>query len=139
MLECLILGDSIATGIDAALRAQALARCAVVAKVGTSTAWAAQHAPKRWFATAAIATSSNDAKVPGLGERLFRLRGTLSVGRVLWIAPYDRGAAQQVVRVARAFGDKWMDMAELRSRDGIHPTSYAPLALAIRHSGYVGR
>jgi hypothetical protein len=139
MLECLIIGDSIATGIDAALRAREANRCAVVAKVGTSSDWAARNVPGSSFATVAIATSSNDAKVPGLKDRLVRLRAALSAARVLWIAPYNRTAARQVVAVARLYGDKWMDMAELRSRDGVHPRSYGALATAVVRYGYAGR
>lgn len=84
-----------------------------------------------------LSSGSNDAGVPGLAARLSALRGGIVARQVLWILPYDRGAAATVHATAVANGDRWIDLAPLPTRDGIHPRSYAAVARALVVSGAV--
>lgn len=45
-----------------------------------------------------------------------------------WLAPYNRTAALIVTKVALRFGDKVIPLAQLPTRDGVHPTSYRPIS-----------
>lgn len=139
MLGCLILGDSIADGSAAALRAAMVDHCVVVTKVGASTEWAIRMSPPGSFRTAIISAGSNDVAIPGLRNRLERLRASVSAERVMWILPYSPVAAQLVRQVAQEHGDRWISLADLPSRrDRVHPVSYRPLASALVATGFAG-
>ena len=127
---CLILGDSIAAGTAAAIGARAGPACAVIARTGVSTSWAIRAIPSGRFETVILSVGSNDAHAPDLERRLASLRAGISASKVIWVVPYDRRAAVLVTRIARANGDRWLELAELPSADRVHPYRYAPLAVA---------
>jgi lysophospholipase L1-like esterase len=79
-------------------------------------------------AVALIALGSNDVGDPRLERRLVALRAITRAPRVTWLAPYNRTAALIVTKVAHRFGDKVIPLAQLPTRDGVHPTSYRPIA-----------
>lgn len=139
MLECLIIGDSIAQGAAAALRAALFDRCAIVAQQGISSRQIARIVPADTFNTAAISAGSNDADSPALSQRLAQLRAGISARYVLWIMPYHRRAAQIVRATAATYGDSVIDLAELPSRDRLHPASYRGLGVALSRGGYAGQ
>lgn len=119
MLECLIIGDSIATGI-----AQHRPECAVYAQVGiTSGGWNNKFLSKPLEAkNTVISLGTNDYSAFKTFEELYALRKNL-VGSVIWILPAsgtDRQTA--VVKVAQMYGDATIVIPEL-SKDKIHPTS----------------
>jgi lysophospholipase L1-like esterase len=130
MLECLILGDSIAVGI-----AQHRPECVAYAKIGiTSRAWNNKFLTKNLESNiTTISLGTNDHSTLKTFEELFTLRQTLS-GKVQWVLPAN-GADRQapVVQVAKIFGDTTLLIPEL-ARDKIHPTSkaYKQLAEKIR-------
>lgn len=138
MFACLILGDSIAADTAAALRAALENRCAVVAQKGLGTAAIAAMAPVSSYYTAVLSAGSNDARSAELPKRLVQLRLGVAARYVLWILPYDRRAAQFVRWTAARFNDNVVDLAVLATRDGIHPTSYRGLVIAVRRGGYAG-
>jgi lysophospholipase L1-like esterase len=126
MLECLIIGDSIAVGI-----AQHRPECVSYAQVGiTSAAWNNKFLAKNLESNiTTISLGTNDPSTLKTFEELFALRQTLS-GKVQWILPAngtDRQAA--VVQVAKKFGDTTFLISEL-ARDKIHPTARAYRQLA---------
>ncbi|GGE97552.1 hypothetical protein GCM10011404_33390 [Sphingomonas prati] len=139
MLECLIIGDSIAQGAAAALRAALFDRCAIVAEQGISSSRVARIIPAEAFNTAAISAGSNDADSPALPDRLAQLRAGVSARYVLWIMPYHRRAAQIVRATAARYGDNVIDLAELPTRDHLHPASYQGLGVALARGGYAGQ
>lgn len=126
MLECLILGDSIAVGI-----AQHRPECAVYAKVGTtSRGWNDKFLAKKPDAkTTTISLGTNDYSDTATFRELYSLRQTLP-NRVVWILPAN-GADRQtaVVKIAQMYNDATIVIPEL-SKDKIHPTARAYKELA---------
>ena len=131
MIECLILGDSIAVGI-----AQHRPECSVYAKVGiNSVKFVDSHIAADLAAnTVVISLGSNDSKNMKTLTELFALRQVISAKRVYWILPAkDTSAKEAVAIVADKFEDKTIQIAEL-SNDKVHPTSkeYKRLAIATK-------
>lgn len=119
MLECLILGDSIAVGI-----AQHRPECVAYAQVGiTSSGWNNKFLSKKLDSkNTIISLGTNDYSAFKSFEELYALRQNLT-GNVIWILPangIDRQTA--VVKVAQMFADATIVIPEL-SKDKIHPSS----------------
>lgn len=119
MLECLILGDSIAVGI-----AQHRPECVVYAQIGiTSGAWNNKFLSKKLDSkNTIISLGTNDYSTFKTFEELYALRQNLT-GTVIWILPangVDRQTA--VVKVAQMYNDATIVIPEL-SKDKIHPTA----------------
>lgn len=121
MIECLILGDSIAVGIS-----QMRPECIVQAKSGINSEDYANglfrhfeliHAKKT-----IISLGSNDAYVESYGPML-ALRELLK-GDVMWILSSNNEESRfAALSIARQFGDDVVDtMAYPMSPDGVHPT-----------------
>lgn len=133
VLACLFLGDSTALGAAQAYNRGAPTPCTVQARVGAGSAEVAGwQTPAVPIGTAVLGIGSNDPASPALGGNLARARRRLHASRIIWLLPYDRGAAATVERVATLFGDYVLDLAELPSRDRLHPRTYRGLAIALR-------
>jgi lysophospholipase L1-like esterase len=119
MIDCLILGDSIAVGIQ-----QFRPRCIAYAKNGiNSSQWNKQNANKKLNAnTVIISLGSNDhAGVRTLWE-LQKLRNRVDADRVFWILPANKPDVQQMVQlVAKDYGDIVLPIEKL-AKDKIHPS-----------------
>ena len=126
MLECLILGDSIAVGI-----AQHRPECAVYAKVGvTSRGWNDKFLVNKPDAkTTIISLGTNDYSETSTFRELYALRQTLP-SKVFWVLPAN-GANRQtaIVKIAQMYSDTTVVIPEL-SKDKIHPTAKAYKELA---------
>lgn len=135
-LACLFVGDSTAQGAAQAFNRRAAIPCPVVARIGAGSAevarWTLPAVPTR-FAIVGIGT--NDPTRPGLPASLRATRRKIRAARVVWLLPYHRGAAAQVSAVAASCGDYVLDLAELPTRDRIHPATYAGIATALRRLG----
>ncbi len=127
MLDCIILGDSIAVGLG-----QARPDCAVAAVSGISseryvqTLAGTQHAR-----TAIISLGVNDGEGVATAENLTRLRGLVSANVVYWLLTGGNPRARDAARaVAERFGDRLIDVAPLTGADHVHPdrTGYARVA-----------
>jgi lysophospholipase L1-like esterase len=120
MLDCLILGDSIAVGI-----AQYRPECQVIAKVGiNSKNWVNKNITKELSAdTVIISLGSNDYKKINTLKELFTVRQVVSAKRVYWIVPAIKPEIQEMVDiVADKFEDKVIHINKVSS-DGVHPTT----------------
>jgi lysophospholipase L1-like esterase len=120
MLDCLILGDSIAVGVG-----QFRPECEVHAKVGiNSRNWVDRNITKDLAAkTVVISLGSNDPKNMKTLKELFTLRQVVEAKRVYWIVPAVNAEAQEAVKiVADKFEDKILFIPQL-SKDKIHPTA----------------
>jgi lysophospholipase L1-like esterase len=120
MVDCLILGDSIAVGV-ATYRPE----CQVIAKVGiTSKAWVNKNITKELSAdTVIISLGSNDYKKINTLKELFTIRQVVAAKRVYWIVPAIKPEIQEMVDiVADKFEDKVIHIKKVSS-DGVHPTS----------------
>jgi lysophospholipase L1-like esterase len=120
MLECLIIGDSIAVGT-----AQHRPECAVIARVGiTSKSWVNKNITKDLSAeTVVISLGSNDSANMATLKELFSIRQVVKAKQVVWIVPAIKPEKQEAVEiVADKFEDKIVRITEL-SKDGVHPTA----------------
>jgi lysophospholipase L1-like esterase len=120
MLECLIIGDSIAVGT-----AQYRPECAVIARVGiTSKSWVNKNITKELSAeTVVISLGSNDSENMATLKELFSIRQVVKAKQVVWIVPAIKPEKQEAVEiVADKFEDKIVRITEL-GKDGVHPTA----------------
>ncbi len=136
MLECLVLGDSIAVGT--ALHRQ---ECVALAIEGiNSRAWNERFAQIQLRARAAvIALGTNDAVAVDSESHLRAVRERVQAQRVHWILPAQPAAARAVFRLAVEHGDAIV-LVRHQGSDGIHPSraGYARLATLTRVSAGPG-
>jgi len=121
MLECLVLGDSIAVGTS-----WYKPHCEVHAKVGiNSRDW-----NRRWLThtmsanKVIISLGSNDWNPNITREEIEKLRGSIKANRVIWLIPAIKPTIRQVVKdVAAKHGDGMIDLVNIpRGPDHVHPT-----------------
>ena len=119
MIDCLILGDSIAEGTQ-----QFRPKCIAYAKSGiNSSQWNKQNADKKLNAkTVIISLGSNDhAGVRTLRE-LQQLRAKVEAARVFWILPAIKPNIQEMVQlIAKDYGDTVLPIENLHA-DKVHPS-----------------
>ncbi len=122
MLECLIVGDSIAVGVS-----QVRPECASIAKSGINSGdWNKRHLHKLKPArTLIISLGANDLGINTEGN-IRSLRTNAQADRVFWLLPSQRLKPRQVEAVklvAAEFGDTVIPRPETNiSNDGVHPT-----------------
>jgi lysophospholipase L1-like esterase len=120
MLECLIVGDSIAVGT-----ATARPECVAYAKVGiNSYQWLNKNIDKTPLIakTVIISLGSNDHKYVKTESELEAIRELTKADRVFWILPAIKPGIQEIVRkVAAKNGDTVLPITRLQT-DGVHPS-----------------
>jgi hypothetical protein len=135
MLRCLVLGDSLAVGMGAALGLVSPTNCDLVAKGGARAEQVARMAmPDRHYSVAIISIGSNDAPGTALARAARRVRLRTRSDRIVWILPYERQRAALVAALGIQRGDRIVDAARFRSADGLHPSSYFELARILTHN-----
>jgi lysophospholipase L1-like esterase len=123
MLECLIVGDSIAVGVS-----QVRPECQSIAKSGiNSSDCNKKHLHKLKPArTLVISLGANDYKGINTEGHIRSLRTNAQADRVFWLLPSQRLKPTQVEAVklvAAEFGDTVIPRPESNiSSDGVHPT-----------------
>lgn len=135
MLECLIVGDSIAVGVS-----QVKKECVAYVKSGVnSQVWNKQYLSKlEPSKILVISLGANDYKGIKTEENIRRLRLATEAGKVFWLLPSNRLKPKQVEavkKVAEEFGDIVIPRPETDiSADGVHPTykGYQRLAKQIK-------
>ena len=134
MLDCLILGDSIAVGTH-----QFRTECAVYARGGwNSRQWNKDYLHRDLNAkTVIISLGSNDH--PGVRTlwELQQLRSKVQAEQVFWILPAIKPDVQNMVQlVARDYKDTVLTIPTLQ-KDGVHPSwsGYKKLAEQTKHTG----
>jgi lysophospholipase L1-like esterase len=131
MLECLILGDSIAVGLY-----HHVAPCESLSKGGWNT-WQWNRDYLKYDLTAQtviISLGSNDHKHIRTQEELEKLRAKVQAGRVFWILPAIKPEIQNIVKVIAALhGDTVVPITRLQT-DKIHPSwaGYKELARVVK-------
>jgi len=127
MLECLIIGDSIAVGAKMFMK-----QCADYAKGGINTSqWTKLYKGKELIAkTLIISLGSNDHKYVNTYDGLFEMRQRVDADRVFWILPSGNSPASGVtieeiqkivIELAAYYGDTVIPVTRLQP-DGIHPS-----------------
>jgi len=118
MIECLILGDSIAVGTQMVAR-----QCQLVGQTGINTSQF-NHLYSNNVLTAGvviISLGTNDHKGIETYAELVAIRERVKSNHVYWIMPNIKPEIQEMVMVLAAFyGDKIIH-TKLVSNDGIHP------------------
>lgn len=133
MMDCMIIGDSIAVGV-----AMARPECVSYSRGGwNSWQWnkdylakASVHTPR----TTIISLGANDHGGVKTERELRKMRSAIKADRVFWIDP---GADRQpipheaIVRIAQEYGDVVVPRPkDHMSRDGVHPTGRGYQVLA---------
>ena len=122
MLECLIVGDSIAVGVS-----QVRPECQSIAKSGiNSSNWNKLHLHKlKPTKTLIISLGANDLGINTEGN-IRSLRTQSKAEKVFWLLPSQKLKPKQVEavkQVASEFGDTVIPRPEKDiSGDGVHPT-----------------
>ena len=132
MLDCLILGDSIAVGTH-----QFKPECTMVAKGGiNSWQWNKNYSkdlkPAR---TVIISLGSNDHSGVNTFKELLTMRQQVDAEHVFWIMPAIKPNVQDVVQIiAKNFGDTILPITRLQP-DGVHPSwaGYKQLAKSTKN------
>ena len=120
MLDCLIMGDSIAVGTQMFNK-----ECAMIAKGGiNSYQWVNKNIDKAPYQakTVIISLGTNDHKYVKTEEELRTIRRLTNADRVYWILPAIKPDIQDIVKkIAVEFGDIVLPIKSLQP-DGIHPS-----------------
>jgi lysophospholipase L1-like esterase len=128
MLECLIIGDSIAVGTH-----QFKPECVAYAKGGiNSWQWLNQNVGKTPLLakTVIISLGSNDHKYVNTESELRTIRQLTKADRVYWVLPAGNHPKSNVSiqyiqltikEIAREYGDIVLPISNLQ-KDGIHPS-----------------
>jgi lysophospholipase L1-like esterase len=125
MLDCLIIGDSIAVGT-----AMKRPECVSYAKGGwNSWQWNKDYLSKaagQPAKTVIVSLGANDHKGVKTEIELRKMREAIKADRVFWISPgKERKPIPQeaIERIAREYGDTVLPRPEAHmSSDGVHPT-----------------
>ncbi len=127
MIECLILGDSIAVGMQ-----MARPECVAYAKTSLNSAQFNKRYPQQFNGrVVAISLGSNDHKYLKTQKELLALRARVAADEVYWILPAGNSKTSEIpiVRiqehvesVAEMYGD-WIVRIPYLSKDGVHPTA----------------
>jgi lysophospholipase L1-like esterase len=132
MLDCLIVGDSIAVGTHHFKQ-----ECVAYAKGGiNSKQWLDKNVQNTPLIakTVIISLGSNDHKYVKTESELRTIRTLTKADRVYWIMPAIKPNIQDIVRkVAGEFGDVILPITRLQN-DGVHPSTagYKELAAQIK-------
>jgi hypothetical protein len=123
MIDCLIIGDSIAVGTK-----QFRPDCVAFAKGGiNSRQWRKQYLEGDkgnlpLAETLIISLGSNDHKGVNTREEISAIRSKVLAKRVYWILPAIKPEIQAIVlEVAEGFGDTVLPITRLQP-DGVHPS-----------------
>jgi lysophospholipase L1-like esterase len=131
MIDCMILGDSIAVGTQ-----MFRPECVAYAKGGwNSWQWKKDYLQNDLTAnTVIISLGSNDHKGVKTRKELEIIRDKVKGSRVFWILPAIKPDIQQIVKeIAEEHGDTVLPITRLQP-DGIHPSwaGYKQLAKETR-------
>ena len=131
MIECLIVGDSIAVGT-----AHFRPECAVMAKSGiNSRDWNERYFHDQLQSdTVIISLGSNDLKTLNTFKEIILLRSRIKARRVFWILPANKPQKVELIRmVAAEYKDTIVPIPNV-SKDKVHPTpqGYRELAKSTR-------
>ena len=127
MLDCLILGDSIAQGISTVRK-----ECVAYVQSGiNSRNWNNRFIVKELSAnTVIISLGTNDPETMNTFKELLTLRELVAGKKVFWIMPPIKPSVQDIVRIiARNYKDTILEIPEL-SKDKVHPTGQGYKELA---------
>ena len=119
MIDCAVVGDSLAVGV-----AVHVPQCARLARVGINTADFARVYRIPSATQVLISLGSNDRSVSEsqLREQLSNIRSTVTHGTVTWLISANVAQARRAVQVLAAhWGDRVIDAQPWVGADRVHP------------------
>lgn len=130
MIDCMIIGDSIAVGIG-----KHRPDCVTYATVGiTATGWMKKYSHIDLRANTIIISLGSNTKSGGSYGDLFALRDKIYAKRVIWVAPSERLRWIEYYNVNQAAGPNGDTVVIPNPKhyapDGIHPTGQGYKILA---------
>lgn len=119
MIDCLVLGDSIAVGVSLHLP-----KCVSYSKVGITTRkWNNDFSSKSLNSNIVIISlGSNDYKQINTKDELLKLRQKVNAQRIVWILPNKASIRSIVEEVAIQNNDSVLPILHL-SKDEVHPSN----------------
>jgi lysophospholipase L1-like esterase len=125
MIDCMIIGDSIAVGVSMVRK-----ECVSYSKGGwNSWQWNKDYLSKattKEYESIIISLGANDHKGVKTEKELRKMRESIKGKRVFWISPgKERKPVPQdaIERIAKEYGDTILSRPEKNmSSDGVHPT-----------------
>lgn len=122
MLECLIVGDSIAQGVSNMRK-----ECVAHTQVGINSAnWNRKYGLSKTGQKAnavIISLGSNDHDGVHTFRELMTMRERIQSDHVYWIMPAIKPNVQEIIKIiATNYGDTILPITNL-SKDGVHPTA----------------
>lgn len=118
MLECLLLGDSIAAGTYIFRR-----DCLMVAETGIdSKKFNKKYTVEFRADSAIISLGSNDTDGIDTKKELLYLRRHIKAKKVYWIMPAVNPDVQQIIEDVANQHHDWIVKIPYLSADGVHPT-----------------
>lgn len=118
MIDCLILGDSIAVGTGMFRK-----ECVTIAQSGiTSKDYNKKYNKGSFEAeTVVISLGSNDSENMQTLKELFALRSVVKAKKIYWIVPSNKESKREnVYKIADSFSDHAVGFEP--SKDKVHPT-----------------
>ena len=129
-MDCVTLGDSIATGLTKLLM------CEQRAYVGASSDKIIKLAKGSYRVQCIISAGSNDPYNPALSINLHQIRRNAFCNAYVWVIPAN-GASHSVRQVANFYRD--VTVTFVPGKDGVHPASYNELAKRIMANNFEQR
>lgn len=132
MIECMIIGDSIAVGLHRERK-----ECAMYARGGWNTwQWNKDYSQNDLTSeNVIISLGSNDHKGIKTREELEKLRAKVKGKQVFWILPAIKPHIQEIViDIAAKYGDTVLPIRGLE-KDGVHPSTNGYKDLSLRSKG----
>jgi hypothetical protein len=130
MIECILLGDSIAVGLRPHLP------CILQAQVGRNSHHQSVIIRNITAKSVIVSLGSNDVGDPMLMKNQLRhlriIRRNIDADKVIWILPYHNQGHENIRRVAAENGDGLLDLINFRTNDGVHPRNYKEVASELR-------
>jgi lysophospholipase L1-like esterase len=120
MIDCAILGDSIAVGVH-----YQRPECYYRAVSGISSSSFIRRFPDRVSANKVlISLGSNDGNANDTRAALETLRGLITDGEVTWLLSANNPAAYDIARaIAVRYRDRVLEVGSVVGRDRVHPTA----------------
>jgi len=130
MIECILLGDSIAVGLRPHMP------CILQAQVGRNSHHQSVIIRNIAAKTVIVSLGSNDVGDPLLMKNQLRhlriVRRNIDADKVIWVLPYHNQGHENIRRVAAENGDGLLDLINFKTNDGVHPRNYKEVANELR-------
>lgn len=130
MIDCLIIGDSIAQGVS-----HLEPKCSAYTQIGISPKSFTTKFLNKYDHNKAVTIISLGSNNPGskseLKNNLEKVRTPLQSKRIIWILPNNPALKAQVIDIANHFNDSYVEFEV--SKDNVHPKSYKALNQSIQN------